>query len=68
MKPLNKISLTEQAAEAIKRWILTNHFQVGERLPAERQLCETLGISRNVLREALGVLVGQNIVTKGPGT
>jgi GntR family transcriptional repressor for pyruvate dehydrogenase complex len=67
MKPLDKISLTEQAAEAIKRQILTHHLQSGERLPSERQLCETLGISRTILREALSILVGQEIVTKIPG-
>ena len=67
MEPLDKTPLTEQAAEAIKRQILTQHLQTGDRLPSERQLCETLGISRSILREALSVLVGQKIVTKVPG-
>ncbi|MBN1580256.1 MAG: FadR family transcriptional regulator [Anaerolineae bacterium] len=67
MKPLDKISLAEQAAEAIKRRILTHHLQSGERLPSERQLTETLGISRSILREALSALVGQKVVTKVPG-
>jgi DNA-binding FadR family transcriptional regulator len=67
VEPLDKTPLTEQAAEAIKRQILTQHLQTGDRLPSERQLCETLGISRSILREALSVLVGQKIVTKVPG-
>ena len=67
MKPLDKISLTEQAAEAIKRRILTHHLQSGERLPSERQLCETLGISRSILREALSALVGEKVIVKVPG-
>jgi DNA-binding FadR family transcriptional regulator len=67
MEPLDKSSLADQAAEAIKRQIVTHHLQTGARLPAERQLCETLGISRNILREALSILVAQGIVTKVAG-
>lgn len=65
--PLDKISLTEQAAEEIKRWIITQHLQAGERLPAERQLCEALGISRSILREALSLLTAQKVIVKVPG-
>ena len=67
MDPLDRTSLTQQAAEAIKRQILIRHLQAGARLPSERQLCETLGISRNILREALSTLVAQGIVEKVPG-
>jgi GntR family transcriptional repressor for pyruvate dehydrogenase complex len=67
MDPLNRTSLSEQAVEAIKRQILTRHLQAGARLPSERQLCESLGISRSILREALSILVAQGIVEKVPG-
>jgi GntR family transcriptional repressor for pyruvate dehydrogenase complex len=67
MEPLGKISLTDQAIEAIKRWILTHHLQEGDQLPSERRLCEILGISRSILREALSALVSQHIVVKVPG-
>jgi GntR family transcriptional regulator, transcriptional repressor for pyruvate dehydrogenase complex len=67
MDPLDRTSLTHQAAEAIKRQVLIRHLQAGARLPSERQLCETLGISRNILREALSTLVAQGIVEKVPG-
>jgi DNA-binding FadR family transcriptional regulator len=67
MRPLDRTSLTEQAAEAIKRRILTHHLQTGDRLPSERKLCKSLKISRSILREALSTLVGQGIVTKVQG-
>ena len=67
MDPLSRTSLSEQAVEAIKRQILTRHLQAGARLPSERQLCESLGISRSILREALSILVAQGIVRKVPG-
>lgn len=67
MEPLDRISLTAQAVEAIKRHILTRHLQAGDRLPSERQFCQTLGISRNILREALSSLVAQGVVDKIPG-
>jgi DNA-binding FadR family transcriptional regulator len=67
MEILDKASLTEQAVEAIKRQILTQHLRPGDRLPPERQLCESLGISRSILREALSALVSQGIVGKVPG-
>jgi DNA-binding FadR family transcriptional regulator len=38
------------------RYILTQGLKPGDRLPAERGLSESLGISRNVVREALRAL------------
>ncbi len=67
MDALDRTSLAEQAAEAIKRYILTHHLRTGDRLPSERQLGENLGISRRALRKAHSILVGQGIVTKVPG-
>ena len=45
-------------------------WQPGERLPAERQLAEQLGVSRPSLREAIQKLVSQGVLhsRRGAGT
>jgi DNA-binding FadR family transcriptional regulator len=42
--------------------ILGGRFKVGERLPTERELAETLGVSRNVIREAIARLMFEGTV------
>ena len=40
-------------ADAISKKIISGEFEVGSRLPAERDLCEDFGVSRPVIREAV---------------
>jgi DNA-binding FadR family transcriptional regulator len=48
--------LVEAVAGQVRGRIEDGHFRHGERLPSERDLAAELGISRTVLREALGRL------------
>lgn len=43
----------EQAVETIKNYIVANKLREGDSLPPETELAGALGISRNILREAL---------------
>lgn len=54
-------------AERIEQLILEGTLKVGQALPAERRLCEKLGISRSSLREGLKVLRGRGIVETAQG-
>jgi DNA-binding FadR family transcriptional regulator len=54
--------LHRQVQEAIKSYILTNELSPGDQLPAEGQLSELLGISRNSVREGVKALEVQGIV------
>ena len=46
--------------------ILTGHYPVGSSLPPEPVLCEELGVSRTVVREAIKSLVAKGLVVTGP--
>jgi DNA-binding FadR family transcriptional regulator len=58
----------DQAAEAIKRYILANRLPPGTRLPPERHLADALMTGRNALREALHSLATLGIVEKRHGS
>lgn len=56
--------------DAIKAFILQENLLPGDSLPTETQLCETLGVSRSSVREAIRKLEALNIVSveHGKGT
>ncbi|WP_353065385.1 FadR/GntR family transcriptional regulator [Arcanobacterium hippocoleae] len=52
---------------AVKSYILENGLKSGDPLPTEAKLCETLGVSRSSVREALRKLEALDIVTTRQG-
>ncbi len=60
-------SLSDQTAERLRQYILQNEFASGDQLPTERQLAQTLGVSRTVVREAVRSLSTLGIVTTRQG-
>ncbi|KAB2851186.1 MAG: FCD domain-containing protein [Hyphomicrobiaceae bacterium] len=54
-------------AEHIERLILEGVLRPGEKLAAERELAETLEVSRPTLRDALAKLAVRELVTTTPG-
>jgi GntR family transcriptional repressor for pyruvate dehydrogenase complex len=67
LEPLSRDTLTKQATETIRRFILTEDLKPDEQLPSERELSESLSVSRNIVREALSVLVAEGLIVKQPG-
>lgn len=57
--------LRKQAEEDLRKAILSGKYDAGERLK-ERQLMETLGVSRTLLREALRQIEAEGLVTLVP--
>jgi len=66
VKPTDPPRLYQQIADQIKELIADGTFQVGNRLPAERELAVQLGVSRPSLREGLIALdVQGNVEIRG---
>lgn len=63
-------SLTDDAIARIQQMIVTGELQPGQRLPPEKELSESLGLSRNSLREAVKALELVRVldVRRGDGT
>lgn len=67
-QPLSPKPLWTAAVEQIRDLIESGEIPVGARLPAERDLCQQLGISRISLRESLRVLQSTGYVETRPGS
>ena len=64
------MALTDEAIVKIKAMILSGELQPGDRLPPEKELSESLGLSRSTLREAVKALETIRVldVRRGDGT
>jgi GntR family transcriptional regulator, transcriptional repressor for pyruvate dehydrogenase complex len=70
IRPVNKVSISEEIVQQIIELISSGHLKPGQRLPSERDLCKNFGASRSSLREALRCLsiVGVLNARVGEGT
>jgi GntR family transcriptional repressor for pyruvate dehydrogenase complex len=64
---LRRERLLDRAVDAIKQHIVANSLQAGDRLPSEPELATSLGVSRNVVRQALSSLEAVGIVRSEHG-
>lgn len=64
------VALTDQAILRIKEMIRAGELRPGDRLPPEKELSESLGLSRSSLREAVKALEAIRVldVRRGDGT
>lgn len=65
-----RTGLVEQVIEQLRHAVLTGEWPVGERIPNETELVETVGVGRNTVREAVRALAHAGIleVRQGDGT
>ncbi len=66
LEPLTVPSLKEECVSRLERLILSGQLQIGQRLPSERDLAQTLGVSRPILHEAVVDLASKGLVTISP--
>lgn len=62
-----KKTLTEIAEQELRQAIAQGTFRPGTQLPTEAELCQMLGVSRTVVREALRVLEEDGLVSRRHG-
>lgn len=62
LRPMARTRLYEQVVERLRGYVATNGLHTGDRLPAERELAERLGVSRASVREAIVALEVQGLV------
>ena len=60
-------TLTEIAEQELRQAIARGTFRPGAQLPTEAELCQMLGVSRTVVREALRVLEEDGLVARRHG-
>lgn len=66
--PIKRQPLSRQVLRTLRDYIEDHNLGPGDRLPTERELSEDLGVSRNTVRESLGVLEAIGIIKRGPKT
>lgn len=62
LEPVRRVNLTSQVMESVKAYIAANNLRSGDRLPTEKDLTLKLGVSRNILREALKSLQAVGLI------
>ncbi len=67
MRNLKGKKLYLQVYDELRRYIVQNNLRPGDKLPTEMEMCSALGVSRNVLREAIKTLEIIGVVTSKPG-
>jgi GntR family transcriptional regulator, transcriptional repressor for pyruvate dehydrogenase complex len=64
LKPIEQLPLYVRVAKQIEKLILDGKIQEGQKLPTEKELCETLRVSRASVREAMAQLLAKGLVRK----
>lgn len=65
--PLKPQRLSEEVYRQLKGSILGGYYKPGDRLPSEKAFCETFGVGRPVVREALRSLENSGLISVRPG-
>ncbi|WP_337267858.1 FadR/GntR family transcriptional regulator [Oryzifoliimicrobium ureilyticus] len=68
--PLGRIDRVQQVSDALSDFIARTGLKAGDRIPAERELMQALGVGRSTIREVIGRFQALAIMEtrKGSGT
>lgn len=65
--PIKSTTISQKVIEQIKDMLYEDKLKKGDKLPSERQMAESLAISRSSVREALKELEIMGLITSKPG-
>jgi GntR family transcriptional repressor for pyruvate dehydrogenase complex len=70
LQTVHRQKLSDEIVRQLENLIVNNELNVGDALPPERELAAQLGVSRNILREAISTMVQKGLleVRQGSGT
>jgi GntR family transcriptional repressor for pyruvate dehydrogenase complex len=70
LRRIERISVADEVVQRIQQLLAGRKIKAGEKLPAERVMADTLGVSRTAVRDALKRLEahGITVVRRGKGT
>ena len=60
-------SLADRVTDELEQLILSGKLKEGEKLPPERELAESFGVSRTVVREGIRILQSRGLLQVRPG-
>lgn len=67
LQPNSDRPLYDQLVDIIKKYVSAGILSAGDMLPSEAALCESLGISRSTVRQAIGSLEEEGLVVRKQG-
>ncbi|WP_298177558.1 FadR/GntR family transcriptional regulator [Saccharomonospora sp.] len=62
LRPMSRPRLYEQVIDRLREYVAEERLRAGDRLPAERELAQRLGVSRASVKQAIVVLEVQGLV------
>lgn len=70
LQEINNKSIVDQIVDNFTNAIIDGTFQPGEKIPTESEICESMHVSRNSVREAIKILIayGVLVIRRGDGT
>ena len=68
LKTIKRKSVVEETLDQLYELIKQKHLGIGDKLPPEREMAESLGISRSSLREAISSLKQMGVVKVSHGS
>jgi len=67
-RPVRRVRAFEEVVAQIEEQITTGRLRAGDKLPGERALAASLGVSRPSVREAMRVLEAMGVLVANPGS